>query len=229
MADKETRDLDGASVLLLGATGVLGRELGRQLLKAGARLTLVGRTESKLAELDLPGLKVAGDIADVDACTEAVWETVTRVGRIDGVVNAAGVVAFGNLADLDDTTIDELVTTNLIGPVRMIRTVIPELEDGGFIANISAVVGEQPTAGMAFYSATKAALSAIDTALARELRPRRIDVIDARPPHTETGLANRAIAGEPPRLPTGKAPETVAARILEAIRKRERIVSAKDF
>ena len=229
MADKETRDLDGASVLLLGATGVLGRELGRQLLKAGARLTLVGRTESKLAELDLPGLKVAGDIADVDACTEAVWETVTRVGRIDGVVNASGVVAFGNLADLDDTTIDELVTTNLIGPVRMIRTVIPELEDGGFIANISAVVGEHPTAGMAFYSATKAALSAIDTALARELRPRRIDVIDARPPHTETGLANRAIAGEPPRLPTGKAPETVAARILEAIRKRERIVSAKDF
>ena len=172
---------------------------------------------------------MAGDIADVDACTEAVWETVTRVGRIDGVVNAAGVVAFGNLADLDDTTIDELVTTNLIGPVRMIRTVIPELEDGGFIANISAVVGEQPTAGMAFYSATKAALSAIDTALARELRPRRIDVIDARPPHPETGLANRAIAGEPPRLPTGKAPETVAARILEAIRKRERIVSAKDF
>ena len=56
MADKETRDLDGASVLLLGATGVLGRELGRQLLKAGARLTLVGRTESKLAELVLPGL-----------------------------------------------------------------------------------------------------------------------------------------------------------------------------
>lgn len=229
MVDRGHRDLDGASVLLVGATGVLGREIGRQLVKAGAKLTLFGRDEQRLAGLDLPGIRIAGDIADVDACTEAVWETVTRVGRIDGVVNAAGVVAFGPLADLDDGTLDELITTNLIGPVRVIRTVLPELEDGGFIANVSAIVGEHPTAGMALYSATKAALSAIDTAIARELRARRIDVIDARPPHTETGLAGRAIAGQAPRLPTGKDPEAVAARILEAIRRRERVVSAKDF
>lgn len=229
MKNREPQDLDGASILLVGATGVLGSEIGRQLVKAGARLTLFARDEQKLEQVDLPGPRVVGDIADVDACTEAVWEAVTRYGRIDGVVNATGVVAFGALADLTDETIDELVTTNLIGPVRLMRTVLPELENGGFLANLSAIVGERPTAGMALYSATKAALSAVDAALTRELRRRKIDVIDLQPPHTETGLADRAIAGEAPRLPRGKEPEAVARRIVEAIRLRERTVPASEF
>lgn len=229
MEGHHPHDLDGASILLAGATGALGREIGRQLIKQGARLTLFARDEEKLARVDLEGPRVVGDIADVDACTDAVWEAVTRYGRIDGLVNATGVVAFGPLSELTDETIDELVTTNLIGPVRLMRTVLPEIEDGGFIANLSAIVGDHPTAGMALYSATKAALSAVDTALARELRSRKIDVIDLRPPHTETGLANRPVAGEPPRLPRGKAPEAVAARIVEAIRKRERTVPASEF
>ncbi len=218
MRDRNPHDLEGASILLAGATGALGSEIGRQLVKAGARLTLFARDEVKLAQVDLPGPRVVGDIADVDACTDAVWEAVTRYGRIDGVVNATGVVAFGPLADLTDETIDELVTTNLIGPVRLMRTVLPEIENGGFIANLSAIVGERPTAGMALYSA-----------LARELRARKIDVIDLRPPHTETGLANRPVAGEPPRLPQGKAPDVVAARVVEAIRNRERTVPADAF
>lgn len=229
MRNREPHDLDGASILLAGATGALGSEIGRQLVKAGARLTLFARDEEKLTRIGLPGPRVVGDIADVDACTEAVWEAVTRFGRIDGVVNATGAVAFGPVADLTDETIDELLTTNLIGPVRLMRTVLPELENGGFIANLSAIVGERPTAGMAFYSATKAALSAVDAALARELRARRIDVIDIRPPHTETGLAERPIAGEAPRLPQGKDPELVATRIIEALRRRERTVPASEF
>ena len=226
MKNDSPRDLEGASILLAGATGALGSEIGKKLVKAGARLTLFARDEEKLAQVDLPGPRVVGDIANVDACTDAVWEAVTRFGRIDGLVNATGVVAFGPLADLTDETIDELVTANLIGPVRLMRTVLPEIENGGFIANLSAIVGERPTAGMAFYSATKAALSAVDEALARELRARKIDVIDLRPPHTETGLAARPIAGEAPRLPEGKAPDVVADRVVEAIRRRERTVSA---
>ena len=95
MRNREPHDLEGASILLAGATGVLGAEIGRQLVKAGAHLTLFARDEAKLAQLGLPGPRVVGDIADVDACTECVWEAVTRFGRIDGVVNATGVVAFG--------------------------------------------------------------------------------------------------------------------------------------
>ena len=82
---------------------------------------------------------------------------------------------------------------------------------------------------MAAYAASKAALSAADQALSRELRRVGITVTDARPPHTETGLAQHPIAGTAPRLPEGLQPEVVARRIVEAIRAGEREVPAKAF
>ena len=83
---------------------------------------------------------------------------------------------------------------------------------------------------MAAYSATKAALTAADTALARELRRVGVRVIDARPPHTETGLTDRAIAGVAPRLAPGLDPATVARGILDAMADPRRTeVAAADF
>lgn len=71
--------------------------------------------------------------------------------------------------------------------------------------------------GMAAYSAAKAALMAYDAAAARELRREGIRLVDARPPHTETGLATRPLSGQAPRLPEGLAPDVVASRIVDAI------------
>ena len=67
------------------------------------------------------------------------------------------------------------------------------------------------------------------TSAAREMRRRRIDVIDARPPHTETGLANRAIAGMPPKMPIGLSPDVVAARIVTAVAAGERDLPTETF
>jgi cyclic-di-GMP-binding biofilm dispersal mediator protein len=223
------RSLNGASVLLAGATGGLGQEIGRRLVKTGARIVLFGRDEERLAALDLPGPRVVGDLADAEACRQAVSASITSHGQLDGVVNAAGVVAFGAFEDLSDSVIDELLATNLIGPLRLLRAAMPEIEEGGFVANLSAIVAERPLPGMAFYSATKAALTALDRALARELRRRRIDVIDLRPPHTNTGLENRPIAGTPPLLPQGRSPDAVAERILYAIETGESEVASDEF
>ena len=229
MTRQRQRDLEGASILLVGATGVLGREIGQRLAKLGAHLTLFGRDAERLRGLDLPGPQVVGDIADAEACQEAVWAAISAHGQLDGVVNAAGVVAFGGFSEVDDATVDELLTTNFLGPLRLMRAALPEIEEGGFLANLSAVVAERPTAGMAVYSASKAALTALDEALARELRARKVDVIDLRPPHTETGLADRPIAGQAPHLPAGRSPDVVAERILHAIGCRERCVAASEF
>jgi cyclic-di-GMP-binding biofilm dispersal mediator protein len=91
------------------------------------------------------------------------------------------------------------------------------------------VVATQPVAGMAAYSASKAAAWAAMTAAGRELRRRRIDVIDARPPHTETGLATRPLAGVAPKMPEGLAPASVAARIVAAIVAGERDLPVEAF
>lgn len=223
------RDLKGARIVLAGATGVLGREIGLALVEAGASLVLFARDSDRLAALDLPGPRVVGDVADGEACREAVEVAVSKLGGIDGIVNATGVVAFGDLETLSDRVIDELLSTNLIGPVRLARAALSALGEGAFIAHLSAVVAERPMPGMAFYSATKAALTALDQALAKELRRRGIDVIDLRPPHTETGLAQRSISGVAPKLPAGLSPRRVADRVLRAIQDGEREVSSAAF
>lgn len=91
------------------------------------------------------------------------------------------------------------------------------LEPAGFVLNISAIVADQPVAGMSAYSASKAAISAFLTSVRIEARRSQIRVIDVRPPRTETGLATRAIAGNAPNLPTGLTPDQVADRIVAAI------------
>ena len=79
------------------------------------------------------------------------------------------------------------------------------------------MIAEQNLPGMAAYGASKAAVTSFDEALAREARRAKVRVIDARPPHTETGLAGRAIEGQAPRISEGLSPETVAKVIAEAI------------
>ena len=224
------RSLAGASVVVTGASGGIGRHIARQLADAGARLTLAARDRSALEALGIDATLVSADLRDAEAGRTIVSAAVAANHRLDGLVNAAGVVAFGPLADTDDDVIEDLFLTNVLGPLWLMRAAIPPLtESRGFIANISAVVAEQPLTGMAAYAASKAALTAADRALARELRAAGISVTDARPPHTETGLADRPIAGTAPRLKEGLQPDVVARRIVAAIIVGEREISADAF
>lgn len=225
--------LAGAHVLVVGATGGLGAPLSRQLAARGAVLTLAGRSAEKLAALadelgDQVLDTVTGDLTAVDLPNRLVTDAQARK-PLSGVVFAAGVVAFGDLADLDDDVLDQLVLVNLLAPIRLARAAAAVLPAGGFLATISAVVAEQPAKGMAAYSATKAGLTAFDRAIAGELRRRQIRVLDIRPTHTETGLANRPIAGQSPRLPAGAEPDAVAMRIVAAIADDERDLPSSAF
>lgn len=223
-----TRALDGASVLVAGATGGLGLPLTRLLVERGAVVTAFARRPDRVGDVAVAA-RVAGDIGSTVDCRRAVEAAVAAGGGLDGVVNVAGVVAFGPLADTDDATLDAVFRTNVLGPLRLVREATPHLRPGGFVVDVSAVVAEAPVAGMAAYSAAKAALTAADVAVARELRRQRVTVIDVRPPHTETGLATRPIAGTAPALPPGLAPEVVAARIVAAIEADEREVPSSAF
>lgn len=223
--------LDQSVVAVIGASGALGSLIAHELTARGARVLLVGRDSARLDAVGLVGApQVLADLTDAGAGERIVSAAREAYGRLDGVVNAAGVVAFGALVDTDDAVVEELFMTNVIGPLWMVRRVAPALaEQGGFLCNISAVVAEQPLPGMTAYAASKAALTAADTALARELRRMKVTVIDVRPPHTETGLATRPLAGEAPRLPQGLEPAAVAARIVQAIEDGQHDVPAADF
>ncbi len=222
--------LAGAVVAVVGASGALGALVARGAASRGATVVLVGRDEQRLRSV-LDGAEVVvGDLADATLGDRLVETARGAHGRLDGVVNAAGVVAFGRLVDTDDAVLEELFLTNVVGPLFLLRRVLPALtESRGFLVNLSAVVAEQPMAGMAAYSASKAALTAADRALTRELRRSGVDVLDVRPPHTETGLAGRALAGEPPRLAEGLDPQVVADAVLDAVEAGRSELSSTDI
>lgn len=215
------RSLDGRVVAVVGATGVLGTEISRVLTRHGATVVRVGRR----GDVD-----VVADLHDATAGEALVAHTLARHGRLDGVVIAAGVVTFGALEDTDDEVIEEVFLTNAIGPLWLARRVIPSLvETRGFLVHLSGVVASQPVAGMAAYSASKAAVAAGFAALGREVRRSGVLVCDAQPPHTETGLATRPLAGQAPSMPRGLDPAVVAERVVAAIERDEARVLAADF
>jgi cyclic-di-GMP-binding biofilm dispersal mediator protein len=205
------------SVLVVGATGGLGSAVAATLADRGDALTLVARDQARLDALDVPGRKLSLDLRSPDACERAVAAAVEANGRLDVVVNAVGVVAFGGIEELSVDTMEELFLTNTFVPIMLAKAALPAINESGVIVNISGVIAEQNLPGMAAYGASKAAVRSFDEALARETRRKKIRVIDARPPHTETGLADRAIAGSAPRMRAGLAPAAVAQTICDAI------------
>ena len=97
------------------------------------------------------------------------------------------------------------------------QAAIEKVAKGSVLVGISGVIAEQNLPNMSVYGASKAAVRSFNEGFAREARRSGIRVIDARPPHTETGLASRAIEGTAPNFPTGLDPVNVARRIIDAV------------
>ena len=217
-------DMLGKNILVVGASGVLGAAITQLLLGRGAQVMATTSSNDRAGAIPSGASpRLLLDLANPTSVEVMVTYLSQSDAQIDGVVNAAGLVAFGVAAELSAESIARLTAVNLTGPMTLISGIIPNLRKSAsrgaapFIVNLSGVVAESPMANMSAYSATKAGLWAFDQALSRELRKDGIRVIDARPGHTGTGLAGRAIAGVAPNFPTGMSPELVATRIVAAI------------
>jgi len=207
-------------VLVTGATGAFGGAIARELASRGARLALHGRDPARLEAVAAELGAVVATAADLTGAGEPdriVAASADALGGLDVAVCAVGVVAFGPAREVDDATLATLMDVNLLVPIRLTRAAAARMERGATVVNVSAIVAEMPTAGMAAYSASKAALTAFDRASGRELRREGIRVIDVRPPHLDTGLETRPIAGEPPRLPPGRDAADWARMVADAI------------
>ena len=147
-------------MLIVGATGGLGSAIARRMAAAGDTLTLVGRDQARLDSLDVPGRCLALDLRDPSDVSLAVDQAIDHGGCLDVVVNAVGVVAFGNVADLSLDTMEELFLTNTFLPIALARATLPVMARDGVIVNISGVIAEQNLPGMAAYGASKAAVLA---------------------------------------------------------------------
>lgn len=211
-------DIEGSRFLVAGATGVIGGKLASELADRGASLVLAGRDQARLKalgeELDCP--TVALDYSDPDSVGSAVEGACEELGGLDGLVVATGAVAFGEARDLDPEVLARLIEANASGPMHLVTESLRRIEPGGSVVAITAVVAEFPTAGMAAYSASKAALVAFLAATRRELR-RKVNVLEVSPGHMETGFADRSLAGDPPAMPEGEDVDALITQVAEAI------------
>ncbi len=218
-------DLTDQRILVAGATGTLGGLLATALHDAGASVALAARDADALgaaaAGLDgAPTVKL--ELIDPASPERAVAAAADALGGLDGLVVATGVVAFGAATELGNATAAEVMTVNATGPMALVRAALDRIEGPGSITCLSAIVADFPTAGMAVYSASKAALSAYLAAVRREVRRDGIAVLDVRPPHLDTPFSEGALAGEPPKLPAPGDPGELVAAVLSALREDKR-------
>ena len=215
--------IDGSRALVVGATGVLGGLLAERLASAGAKLAVHGRDEARLVDLARSGATIAVDLTDETAPEMIVARAVDALGGIDVIVLAAGLVGFDSVRETAEQDLETLFTVNALAPMRILSAAMPALRASAeagrepVVLALTGIVAELPTAGLASYSASKAALAAYLTAAGREVRRSGIRVLDAHPGHVETGLAARPLFGTAPRFPHGHEPAAVADRLVRAI------------
>jgi len=222
--------LEGKTALVTGGSRGIGRAVCLTLAKAGAYVAVNYRVSEQAARevLDLikehggDGKILAFDVSDPNAVDRGVSELLQERGKIEILVNNAGITKDGLLSRMKDADWNEVLATNLAGAFFVCRAVSKSMirNRGGRIVNIASTAGESGNAGQANYSAAKAGLIGLTRSLARELAPRNILVNAVSPGIISVGMTDRltenqleAIRGLVPLGRTGN-PDDVADAVL---------------
>lgn len=156
--------------LVTGGAAGIGRAVAARLAEAGMRVAVVDRQD---ADAPPGGIAVAADLACSDECARAVRDAVAACGRLDVLVNSAGIQRYGDVVDTSDEVWDEVVAVNLSAAFRVSRAAMPHLrESGGAVVNVASVQAFAAQRGVAAYAASKGGLVALTRAMAVDEAPR---------------------------------------------------------
>jgi short-subunit dehydrogenase len=210
--------LDGAVVLVTGASRGIGAATAELLAARGARPVLVARDAAALAEVAARtgATALTADLGRSGAAAEVVGEALAAHGRLDGVVANAGIGHAGPVAAMTDAQVAALVDLNVRGTLELARAFAATPSPGGivFVTSIAGAVG---VPGESVYSATKAAVEAFAVVLREELRPAGVGVSTVLPGVVETGFFDTRGVPYDRRVPRPVRPERVAAAVVRAL------------
>jgi short-subunit dehydrogenase len=214
-------DLDGARVLLTGASGGIGNAIARALHQRGASLAITGRRADALESLKSElGDRVDVLVADL-AKRDDVQALPGRAGTVDVLVANAGLPGSGDLDSFTAEEIDRTLEVNLRAPMLLTHALLPGMVERGrgHVVYISSLSGKVPAAGSSVYGATKFGLRGFGSSLHDELHGTGVGASTVFPGFiSDAGM----FAESGVKLPTGvgtKKPEDVADAVIEAIEK----------
>ncbi|MEV7982391.1 SDR family oxidoreductase [Streptomyces sp. NPDC086519] len=189
---------ESKTVLITGASSGIGEATARRLAGLGHRLLLgarrTGRLAALAAELRAAGAAVAFrelDVTSLDSVYAFAAAGVEEYGRVDVLINNAGVMPLSPIEDLRIAEWEQMIDVNLRGVLYGIAAVLPEMrrQAGGHIVNVSSVSGHRVDPTAAVYSATKFAVAAVSEGLRQESRDIRVTVVS--PGFTQSELTDR--------------------------------------
>lgn len=236
------RKLRGTTAVITGATSGIGRETALGFARAGAHVVVAGRRKERLRELvseiEAKGgeaLAVPTDVADQAQVDRLIEQAVARFGRIDTLVNNAGVGIAARFSEMALEDFRRVMEVNFWGAVYACKAVVPQMRaqsSGGVIINVSSILGKR---GMPFetaYCASKFALAGFSEALRTEVMSDRIDVSTIFPGAVETEIfetsANQTGMEMPSYLPKFPAREMARIIVQDARFPQPEIVMALD-
>jgi 3-oxoacyl-[acyl-carrier protein] reductase len=190
-----TPTLHNKVALIIGGTRGIGAAITRRMAEDGAtvaaihlsRATEAAALATTLREIGTDVLTIRTDIADPDALLSSIDTVVTRFGRIDILVNCAGLAITGPLEDYPADAFDRVFAVNVRAPFLAAQRVVAVMPDGGRIITIGSIVAcRAPGAGATLYAASKAALVGMTRGMARDLGGRGITVNLVQPGPIDT-------------------------------------------
>ncbi len=180
------------AALVTGGSSGIGLAIARVLKDEGFDLTLVSRRAEKVeaAAAELGATAIAADVSNVEDCERLVAEHRERHGRLDMLVNSAGVGIAGTVDSLPAKHFDLQLGVNLRGLFLVTQAAIPLLrESRGWIVNLASIAGTLPTPGLATYGATKAAVISLTRSLNEELDEAGVRACAICPAFVDTPMA----------------------------------------
>ena len=180
------------AALVTGGSSGIGLAIARMLRDEGFALTLVSRRAERVAAAadELGATAVAADVGDADACERLVAEHRERYGRLDMLVNSAGIGIGGTVEDLQPKHFDLQLAVNLRGLFLVTQAAIPLLREAqGWVVNLASIAGTLPTPGLATYGATKAAVISLTRSLNEELDGDGVRAVAICPGFVDTPMA----------------------------------------
>ena len=216
-------------IIVTGASAGIGRATAVALAQSGATVVVTARREERLQALaketagsDGRIYSFPGNIQDETFCHQLVAETVERYGRLDVLINNAGLGHKSRIAEMPAADIRTIFDTNVMGLLYTIQAAVPQMkkQGGGQIINVSSIIGQRPIPNGGIYTASKTAVNFISRTLRMELRPYNIKVTLVYPGRTQTEFGD-ALLGQKGANPAAfgrTSPDKVAQVIVKAIR-----------